>query len=145
MADEERTSVIIKEPRLVELQKVWLHDVDSLLKKTVVFQFLLQFGVLLMGRNWVIFIETFELRTLVPGAIIYIGAFVLWALQIRKKRRKMIAPSKGVQEIDELIAELESQRTSSQTKLERLNKRMRKMGAELKKLQKEKRSPSPRT
>lgn len=118
------TEVIIREPPSARLQKVWLHQVDSLLKYSIVFSFLLQFGALLMGKNWVIKIDSNQFETIYLGAFLWVVAFFVWMYDIRRKRKKMVEPSEDLVNLERELTKLEKKNVKTQSKLDELERKM---------------------
>jgi hypothetical protein len=122
--------VVITEPHPTELKKVWLHEVDSLLRSTVAFSFLLQLGTLLMGKNATVSVDSYQLQTIYVGAFLWVAAFVVLVFDINRRRKRMIERSPDLLSFKKRLDELERSNAETQIKLNDLKEKTSKLEEE---------------
>jgi hypothetical protein len=84
------SQVEIAEPRRNLLVKVWMIDVDRLLRGSTILQFLSNLGVLMYSKDLLLSVGSRTFSSVRLGALLWASANVTWLVWVYLSRRKWI-------------------------------------------------------
>jgi len=84
------SQVEIAEPRRNLLVKVWMIDVDGLLRVSAILQFISNLGVLVYSKDLLLSVGSTRFSSFWFGALLWASANVTWLVRVYLSRRKWI-------------------------------------------------------